>query len=903
MRRLRAWLLRLGGLFNKAQSERELAAELESHLQIHIADNLRSGMTPEEARRNALIKLGGIDQTKENYRDRRGVPMLESLIQDIGYGLRMLRKDRGFTVVAVLTLALGVGANTAIFSLLDTVMLRFLPVERPQELVHVQMRTPHGGSEARASFTNRLWEQLRDRQDVFSGVFAWSNTRFNLAPGGAVHYADGLWVSGDFFRTLGVHPATGRLFAVADDQRGCPGAAVLSYGFWQEHFAGAKSVVGSTLLLDNHSFPIVGVTAPGFYGVEVGGKFDVALPICATALYDAKQERLDHRSWWWLNVIGRVKAEFIPEQVKARLQVLSPRILAESVPPAWDSQMQSDFLKWVFVTSPAATGSSYLRSRFEQPLYILMGLVGLVLLIACANIASLMLARAVTRSREIAVRRALGASRVRLIRQLLTECLLLSSAGTLLGILFAQWGNALLVRYISTAENKVFLDFPLDARVLGFTAAIAVLTALLFGLMPAFRATRVSLTAAIKGSHAVEGERRVRFRFGRWIVASQVALSLVLLVAAGLFLRSFVKLLVLDIGFDRNNVLLVNVNLKAPNMAVAQQLAADQEIELRLRSLPGVVSLGRFFVTPISGSEWNEWLHAEPPTAPTGDASLAYLNAISPGYFETLRIPLLTGRDFNKQDGKGAPRVAVVNQTLARKFYANLDPLGRTFRLDEAPGKAGPPIQIVGVVKDSKYESLREDTYPTAFLPINQEPDIQVGGNFALRTAVRPWALARSVEDAVAGVNKASSVEFHTLAEQVDDSLVQERVLAMLSGFFGGLALVLAMIGLYGTLSYLVTQRQTEFGVRIALGAPPGSILRLVMRDVIAVLAAGVAVGACISLATTRLLQQMLFGLGARDSVTLIGAVGVLSAVALLAGYLPARRATKVDPKVTLRYE
>ena len=828
---------------------------------------------------------------------------MTTLLQDLRYGLRILAKNPGFTAVAVLTLALGIGANAAIFSMLNAVMLRFLPVENPQELVQVRIRTPHSGNDPRTTFTNTLWEQVRDRQDVFSGAFAWGSTRFDLAAGGAVHYADGLWVSGDFFRTLGVRPATGRLFAVADDQRGCPGAAVLSYGFWQEHFAGAKSVVGSTILLNNHSIPIVGVTAPGFYGVEVGGKFDVALPICATALFDEKQERLVERSWWWLNVIGRVKPEFSPEQVKARLQVLSPRILAESVPPAWDPQMQSDFLKWVFVTSPAATGSSYLRSRFEQPLYILMGLVGLVLLIACANIASLMLARAVTRSREIAVRRALGASRMRLIRQLLTECLLLSSAGTLLGILFAQWGIALLVRYISTAENKVFLDFSPDARVLGFTAAMAVLTALLFGLFPAFRATRVSLTAAMKGSQAVEGERRVRFRFGRWIVASQVALSLVLLVAAGLFLRSFVKLLVLDIGFDRNNVLLVDVNLKAPNLTVTHQLATDQEIERRLCALPGVVSCGRSSITPISGNEWNQFLHAESPTAPTGEASLTYFNSISPGYFMTLRTPLLAGRDFNNQDGKGAPRVAIVNQTLARKFYANLDPLGRTFRLDEAPGKTGPPIQIVGVVKDSKYTSLREDTYPTAFLPINQEPGIHVGGNFALRTAVRPSALARSVEDAVAGVNKASSVEFHTLAEQVDDSLVQERMLGLLSGFFGALALLLAMIGLYGTFSYLVTQRQAEFGLRMALGAEPRSILWLVMRDVAAILAAGVVVGLLMSLATVRLFQKLLFGLDARDSVTLTLATVVLCVVVILAGYIPARRAMKVDPMVALRYE
>jgi len=514
-----------------------------------------------------------------------------------------------------------------------------------------------------------------------------------------------------------------------------------------------------------------------------------------------------------------------------------------------------------------------------------------------------MLARAVTRSREIAVRRALGANRLRLIRQLLTECVLLSTAGAVLGILFAQWGNALLVLYISTAGNKVFLDFFPDARILGFTAAIAVLTALLFGLFPAFRVTSASLTAAMKGSHAVEVERHGRFRFGRWIVASQVALSLVLLIAAGLFLRSFVKLVVLDIGFDRNNVLLVNVNVKAAGMTAEQQLATEDEIERRLRALPGVASVGQHFITPISGNEWNQFLHADSPTAPTGEASLAYFNAISPGFLATLRMPLLAGRDFNEQDRKGSPRVAIVNQTLARKFYASQDPLGRYFHVDEAPGKPGPPIQIVGVVKDSKYVSLREDTVPTAFFPIKQESDFPMGGNFALRSNVRPSALARSVQDALAGVNKAISLEFHTLAEQVNDSLVQERLLALLSGFFGALALLLAMIGLYGTLSYLVTQRHAEFGIRMALGATPGSILRLVLRDVITILVVSVAAGVGISLLSVPVLQKLLFTLTARDPVTIALAVGLLSAVAFLAGYFPARRATKVDPMVALRYE
>jgi predicted permease len=820
----------------------------------------------------------------------------------------MLGKNPGFAAVAVLTLALGIGANTAIFSLINTVMLRFLPVERPEELVQVRMRTPQGGSNSRTTFTNTLWEQLRDQQEVFSGAFAWSDTKFNLAQGGAVRYAYGIWASGDFFRTLGIRPAVGRLFNAADDQRGCPGVAVVSYGFWQDQFGGAASVVGEKISLDKHTFPIVGVAPPGFYGVNVGEKFDVALPICATALFDAKQERLNERAWWWLNVIGRVKPEISPEQLKARLQVLSPRIFAESVPPNWDSQMQSDFRKWIFVTTPAATGVSYLRERFEEPLYILMGLVGLVLLIACANIASLMLARAITRSREIAVRRALGATRLRLIRQLLTECLLLSAAGALLGLLFAQWGNALLVRYISTAGEKVFLDFSLDVRVLGFTTAITILTSILFGILPAIRSTRVSLASAGKGRQAFEGGPHARLRYGRWIVGSQVALSLVLLVTAGLFLRSFIKLVTLDIGFDRNDVLLVNVDLPGANVPVERRLPTYDEIERRLRALPGVVSVGRSFMTPISGLEWNTFLHADHPIAPTGDASLVFLNSISPGYFETLRTPMLTGRNFESWDATSGARVAIINQTLARKFYGNLDPVGRYFRLDDAPGKIGPPIQIVGVVKDSKYESLREDTYPAGYFPLAQTPGGDggpgpEGSNFEIRTAMRPLALARSVQEAVAGVNKAIPLEFRTLAEQVNDSLVQERVLALLSGFFGTLALLLAMIGLYGTCSYLVTHRQAEFGIRMALGAQRSSILWLAIRDVIAILVGGLAAGTCISLAATRLLQKLLFGLGARDLVTFAAALAMLSLVALLAGYLPARRATKVDPMVALRYE
>ena len=818
------------------------------------------------------------------------------------YGLRIFGKSPGFTAVAVVTLALGIGANTAIFSLIDAVMLRTLPVEKPGELMQVQYAEPDWSGEG-ASFTNPLWEQVRDRQDVFSGVFAWGTDKLDLARGGAVHFANGIWVSGDFFNTLQIRPAAGRLISTADDQRGCPGVAVLSYGFWQDHYAGAANAIGSTLSLNSHPFEVIGVAPPGFFGLNVGQKFDVAVPVCAAALFDGKEGRLDGRSWWWLNLAGRLTPGISRSQASARLKVLSPEIFAAALPQDWSADGKRDFMKHTLVAAPASTGLSGLHRQFEEPLKVLMAVVGLVLLIACANIAGLMLARAAARSREIAVRQALGASRSRLVRQLLTECVLLSSAGALMGILFARWGAALLVRYISTTKNAVFLDLSLDGRVLGFTATIGALTCVLFGLLPALRSSRAPLTSAIKGSQAFEGERPSRVRAHKWIVASQVALSLVLLVAAGLFLRSFAKLASLDIGFDKNNVLLVGTDFRPAKVPPERQFATIEEIESRLDALPGVVSISFSGITPISGGGWNEWIRTDWSQGLTGHDALSWFNCVSPGYFQTLHMTLLAGRDFNNSDTKTSTSVAIVNQALARRFFPNINPIGKTFRIDDISGKPGPPIEVVGIVKDAKYESVREDADPTAFFPAAQVPTFFETETFELRTSTPPSTLVGPIQTAVAGVNKEITLEFHTLADQVNDSLVQERLLAVLSGFFGGLALLLAMVGLYGALSYLVTRRQAEFGVRMALGAERGSIFALVMRDVAFIVAAGVIAGILISLAAARVLATLLFGLGARDPVTLAAAITLLSGVACVAGFIPARHATRVDPMVALRYE
>ncbi len=897
---LRSWL---HSALHRSRTERDMEAELRFHLEAYADDLIRAGVPRDEALRRAHREFGGLERAKEECRDARGITFLESLLQDIRYALRTLRNSPAFTAIAILTLALGIGANTAIFSLIDTVVLRMLPVQNPQELVQLSRLDPARGGNGDLYFTNAIWEQVRDHQDLFSSALAWSTERFDLAQGGAVQNANGIVVSGDFFNALGVRPAAGRLLTIADDQRGCPSLAVISYGFWEDHFAGASSALGNTLSLNHHPFQIVGVSSPGFYGLDVGNKFDIAIPICSASVFDGKESRLDARSWWWLAIMGRVKPGVSPQQLKARLAVFSPTVFAGAVPSDWDPDDQKKFRSWSLLSTPAATGTSELRTQFDQPLNVLMAVVSLVLLIACANIASLMFARAVARSKEIAVRKALGASRLRLIRQLLTECLILSSAGALLGFLFARWGAALLVRYLSTTGNNVFLDLSIDARILAFTIAIALFTGILFGVLPAFRSTSVSLTSAMKGSQAQQTDRGLRFRPGRWIVATQLALSLVLLIVAGLFLHSMLKLATLDIGFDRSNVLLVNSELKSIGIPPEQSLAVYDEIEARLRSLPGVISVGRSVRTPVSNFEWDQQVLLDSPGAPKGDDADAFLNFVSPGYFPTLRTPLLEGRNFSAGDTKSSVRVAIVNETFAKKFFPRTSPIGKYFRTAGPPGKTIPPIQIVGVARDSKYESLREQPVSQAFFPADQIPENEQYANFEIRTNQRPSALISLVQDSVAQVNKSIPLDFSSLSQQVDDSLVQERLLATLSAFFGALALLLAMIGLYGALSYLVTQRRTEFGIRLALGAPPVAILRLVLRDVTIVLVAGSLAGIAISLAAIRLLQKLLFGLSPHDPAALLAAVAVLAGVAVVASYLPACRAMRVDPIQSLRYE
>jgi len=816
-------------------------------------------------------------------------------MQDIKFALRLLKSSPGFTAVAILSLALGIGANTAIFSIMDTVMLKTLPVKNPQELVQVKIGTG-------PSFTNPIWEELRDRQDVFSGVFAWSGQRYNLASGGEVQPVDGLMTSGAYFETLGVPAAAGRLLGRSDDRRGCAPIAVLGYGFWQSHYGG-RDVLGQNIQLDGHPFEIIGVAAPGFFGTDVGRTFGVAIPICTEPVLRGENSSLDQRSSWWLRVFGRPKPGVGRAQVTARLKALAPAVFDATVPQNSRAQYQNDYRKRSLDIADAGTGLSYVRQRYGDPLRTLMAVVGIVLLIACANIANLMLARASARQREIAVRLAIGASRWRILRQLLTESVLLSALGAVLGLGFARWGSALLVRLISSSNSTMFLDMRIDWRMLVFTAAVAVLTGILFGLAPAWRATRLALNASLKEGGRANTAGRSHFRLGRALVAVQVGLSLMLLVGAGLFVRTFLNLTHMDMGFQRQNVLLVDVEVRALKAPVPVRRALFSQSLERARSIPGVQSASASNLTPISGSSWNDDIHPDGYTSKGRNDLLVWFNRVTDKYFQTLGTPLVAGRDFDSRDTPNSPAVAIINETVARRFFGNASPIGQHYWTEDSMGKRKSVVEIVGVVRDARYVNLRDDNVGTVFLADSQEAKPFQGTTLEIRSGLPVPSLTSAVKQALAGVDARMSLSFKTLERQVEESILGERLLAALGGFFAVLALLLASVGLYGVISYMVNRRRNEIGIRMALGASRGPVLWLVLREVGLLVGIGLILGTGAALATTKFLRTMLFGVAAKDAVTIAGAAALLGIVAATAGFVPARRASRIEPMEALREE
>lgn len=823
-------------------------------------------------------------------------------MQDLRDAFRALKATPVVTIVAALSLALGIGANTAIFSILDSLILRTLPVRDPQHLAIIGTAGEAGGR----SWTNPIWEAIRDRQQIVDGAFAWSTTRFNLSSNAQTDFADGIWASGRFFDVLGVPAILGRTFNEADDRRGGGPdgpVAVISYRYWQQHFGGATDAIGKPLTVERVRYTVIGVTPPEFFGVEVGRTFDIAIPLGTEPLVRGKESALDRRSTWWLSAMMRLKPGQTLDAATAALRGIQPQIRDVTMPADYREEDKLSYMKETFELQPAATGSSSLRRRYQQPLMTIMVVVSLVLLIACANIANLLLARASARRHEMSVRLALGASRIRLMRQLLAESLLLSSAGAALGVLFAHWGSRLLVRQLSTSNNTVFLDLGLDWRVLGFTALIAIGTALLFGTAPAFRASRVQPNDALKAQgRSVAGEPR--FGIGNMLVVVQVALSLVLIVAAGLFMRTFSSLANLDLGFNRQAVLVATVNASRTQLEPAQRADLYEELRRAAGAVPGVASAAASAVTPISGSTWQfavEAINGIKRDDKPGSRSV-FVNLVSPQWFETFGTRVIGGRDFTAADRLGAPPVVIVNEAFARKFTNGQNPVGARVMEVSFPNNPAIESEVVGYVKDAVYRSLRDPVPPTMYLAIAQRKEPPSGISIAVRTAGgSPALLTRSVAAALTGVNGNLSLTFRPLAEQVNNAIIQERVVAMMSGFFGGLAVVLAGLGLYGVTSYAVSRRRTELGIRMALGAAPAGVIALVLRRVGLLVGLGVLAGAGVNLWAGRFVTTLLYGLEPRDPLTLAAAIGVLGAIGIMAGWLPARRASRIDPARVLR--
>lgn len=890
------WWTRIRNAVAPARLSNDLDREIAFHIQETTDRLIESGMAPEAAAREAASRFGHRPTVKERTRHFDVALWLESLGQDLRYAFRSLKGAPGFTLVAVLSLGLGIGANTAIFSLVDTVLLRSLPVEQPERLAKLSM-----GDEQNDVFTNPLWEAIRDQDRTFNGTFAFGSDRFNLAASGPARLVDGNMVSGGYFSTLAIQPALGRLLQPADDQRGCPGLAVVSYGFWQREFAGEASALGRRILINRQPFTVIGVAPRHFSGVEVGRAPQLYLPICAEPLLDGAPGNLDQRSTWWLQVMGRLPEGTTLPQARERLAAMAPAVYAATLPGDWEAGQQQDYLKRTLSLFPAPGGVSDVRNQYRTALMVLMGLVGVVLLIACANVANLLLARAASRQRELAMRLAIGASRGRVIRQVLTESLALSLLGAVVGLVFARWSSRLLAGLIGNGRIPVTLDLPLDLRLFGFSLGLAVLTGLLFGVAPAWRSVRLDVHDVLKAGGGSQTPAGRSLAAGKALVIAQVALSLVLVAVAGLLVGSFRELANSNPGFRRDGVVLAGVDWASSGLeGPARQVALRGMLE-RLRTTTGVEAAGASVITPVSGRGWNSFVILPGYQPASKFDNLVWFNGITDGYFTTLGTPLLAGRDIAPTDQASSPKVAVVNRAFVRRFLGEKNPVGVQFTVQNGEPET-PVVEIVGVVGDTKYRSLRDSLSPTVYVPWTQN---QFFGQIVIlaRSPQPTSATVAALVSAAQGVMPNASLQLSTLEGQLDNSLARERLLALLSGFFGGLALLLALIGLYGIMAYNVTRRRKEIGIRVALGATRSRLVGMVTGEAGRLVVAGLVLGAVAVAAATRLVASFLYGRTPLDPTTMIAAVVLVALVALAAGALPALRAVRQDPQSVLREE
>jgi predicted permease len=829
------------------------------------------------------------------------------MFQDLRFGARMLLKSKGLTLVAVLSLALGIGANTAIFTLMDAVLLKMLPVRNPTELFFLEKSGVSVTTKGARNLSYSIFSKIRERSDLFAGVCAvGAFPRVNIAVDGQAEIAHLQPVSGSFYTVLGVSALLGR--TINDDDDSAPGqhpVVVISHRYWQRRFASDPAVVGRKIALNGHPFTIIGVTAPEFFGVTVGESPDLWAPaMMYTQIFPGST--IDQYFNRPLNyVLARLKPGISEQQATVKLT----GILHESLADESGSQVSPEKLRAIrqqgIALISASHGLSSLRAQFSEPLRILMAVVGLVLLIACANVANLLLARAAARQKELVVRSALGASRARLVRQLLTESLLLALTGGLAGLLFAWWGSRFLLALVGSGHNPIALELAIDARVLGFAAAVSLLTSILFGLVPALRATRGDLNPALN-SAAAWASSGARTGLRKTLVVAQVALSLLLLICAGLFVRSLTKLRDVDSGLEQRNVLLFSTDPRLIGYQGKQIAQLYDHLLERLNALPGVhsASLSRQALISGGGTSGRVYLQGQPQRSDENNVTQQGEEAfcqVGPAYFETVGMTILRGRSLTSQDDENGPRVAVVNETFARAFLGNDDPLGKRFGFSP---ENSDKIEIVGVVKDAKYNDLREEMLRTFYIPYKQDPSAWRETTFQIRTGADPASLIASVRQAAREVDANLPLfNVKTLATQVDESLVEERLIGILSSFFGLLALLLASIGIYGVMGYAVSQRTREIGIRMALGAPHRNVMLMVLRQGMKLVWIGVGVGIAVSLAVTRLITSQLYGVTPTDFMTFSFVSLMLLMVALLACFIPARRATQVDPLVALRTE
>jgi predicted permease len=880
-------------LFSRRRLYNDLSDEMQQHLEEKIEELVAGGVSRREASAAARRAFGNVTLMEQDSRDVWCWPTLESLFADVRYALRTLRKSPGFTATAIVTLALGIGANTAIFMLLDAIRLRSLPVQDPQELAEVRITdSGHQGmglNQQYGELTRPLWQEIRDHQQSFSGVFAWSVNLRYVGRGSEMRHFHELRVSGDFFRVLGVRPFRGRLL-MPEDEAACPmTSAVLSYPYWQSELGGRDLSPAIKLVVDNELVEIVGVTPPGFSGLVVGEAFDIAIPFCQP------NEEL-RRDVFEVSVMGRLKPGVTIQRASAEMNAFSSGIFEATVPPGRDTRSTETYKHFRLAAYPASTGVSSLRD-YDRSLFLLLGIAGLVLLIASTNLANLMLARASVRQREMAVRLALGAWRARLIRQLLTESLLLAATGAAMGIALAQFLSQLLVWSFSTEGAGVTLQTVTDWRVLLFAAGVAVFTCVVFGIAPALRATRAEPISAMKaGGRGTTGGRE-RFSLQRLLVVAQVSVSLVLLVGALLFVRSFRNLMTFDPGMRESGITDAFLGFWQSNLPKERWEDFQRELLEEVRSVPGVLNAATTTNAPLLGSSWEHGIRIG---SQEGNSKFTW---VSPEYFETLGIPVIQGRSLSREDTASSQRVALVNETFVRRYLSGANPIGQTLRTSPEPDYPATVYEIVGVIPDTKYNDLRGQTPPMTFAPASQFPGQGPWTVVMIHSNLAPAAIAVAAKRVIAEKHSDVVTQFADFQKEIRDGLVVERLMATLSGFFGLLAVLLAVVGLYGVISYIVAMRRNEIGIRMALGASRGDVIGIIVRQTLVLLTLGVGVGIVLALAAVRSASSLLFGLQPNDPLTFAGASALLLTIALIASFLPARRASRVDPMVALRYE